>query len=187
MIETGNNATNGFFLDKPALMVDHGRGTTDPCAHNVYVSYTTFNGLAQDGKFQSKVNFARSTDNGQTFVNQKIDPPFNQSQGTTIAVDSRPGVPPQGGGQIYVAWRHLFSPHAIIVAKSTNFGASFGPPKQITATPIEAFDQPTISTEIVQDPSQVAFRTTGFPTATVSTHGDSKLGSTGPNRLAGTG
>ena len=79
VLETGNNATNGYFLDKPAIAVDINRGANlNPCAHNIYVSYTTFNGLTKDtGKFQSKVTFAKSTDNGLTFSTSKLNQPFN--------------------------------------------------------------------------------------------------------------
>ena len=60
VIETGNNAEYGYFLDKPDIEVDVLR-PGDPgnqCGHRVYVTYSTFNGLTKDEKFQTKMNFA---------------------------------------------------------------------------------------------------------------------------------
>ncbi len=67
VLETGNNASNGYFLDKPFVAVDPHRQEGAGCGYNVYASYTTFNGQESDGKFRSKVNFARSIDSGSTY------------------------------------------------------------------------------------------------------------------------
>jgi hypothetical protein len=128
ILEVGNNADNGHFLDKPDIEVDVWRGPGGPaeCGHRVYVSYSTFVGLDKYGKFQSKVNFARSDDFGATYSITKINKTWNQNQGSTIAIDpgvEEPGL--KGGpGTIYVAWRHFFDPDAIIVRKSTDYGVS---------------------------------------------------------------
>ena len=69
VIESGNNAINGFFLDKGNIAIDIFRDSADfstyasnfsdyECGHRLYTSYSTFNGLESDGKFRSKINFA---------------------------------------------------------------------------------------------------------------------------------
>ena len=175
VIETGNNADNGHFLDKPDIEVDVWRGDGGPeeCGHRVYVSYSTFVGLDKYEKFQSKVNFAKSEDFGQTYSIEKINKTWNQNQGSTIAIDPGVGVPDKDGGPgtIYVAWRHFFDPDAIIVRKSVNFGASWANPVVVSNPAMVPFDQPTISTDF-NDPTQLAFRSNGFPTATVATVND---------------
>ncbi len=130
VLETGNNADNGHFLDKPDIEVDVWRGSGGPeqCGHRVYVTYSTFVGLDKYEKFQSKVNFAKSEDFGLTYSVEKINKTWNQNQGSTIAIDpgiGEPGV--KGGpGTIYVAWRHFFNPDAIIVRKSVDYGSELG-------------------------------------------------------------
>ncbi len=175
VVESGNNATNGYFLDKPHLAVDVRRGASaDPCGHSVYVSYTTFNGLDKDGKFQSKINFARSFDGGVTFEKSKLNMPYSQSQGTVVAVDPRPGTPDTtGGGTVYIVWRHFFDPDAMVMTRSSDFGVKFSKPVEVTgAVPMAPFDQPTLATTAVADPVRdIAFRSNGFPTATVSSTG----------------
>ncbi|MCU0303437.1 MAG: Ig-like domain-containing protein [Thermoanaerobaculales bacterium] len=175
VIESGNNATHGYFLDKPDIEVDIARGPGgDLCADAVYVSYSTFNGLDKDGKFQSKVSFARSFDGGLTFDTQKLNPPYNQNQGSALAVDP-------ANGTIYMIWRHFFAPDAILMVRSTNLGGKWSKPVVLTGGPAMApFDQPTIPTTVapLQIPSdlnpgfpEVAFRSNGFPTATVTDQG----------------
>ncbi len=177
VLETGNNATNGYFLDKPFLAVDPSRvGGADSCAHQVYVSYTTFNGLEKDGKFKSKVTFARSANGGASFTTQKLNMPYNQNQGTAIAVDPRAGTPgTTGGGTVYLIWRHFFAPDSMIVHKSTDYGASFnGKAAPITGgaplADLQKFDQPTQTTS-THPPSQLTFRSNAFPTIAVSNTG----------------
>jgi len=173
VIETGNNADNGHFLDKPDIEVDVWRGDGGPqeCGHRVYVTYSTFVGLDKYQKFQSKVNFAKSEDFGLTFSVEKINKTWNQNQGSTIAIDPGIGEPDNKGGPgtIYVAWRHFFDPDAIIVRKSTNYGASWANPVVVSNPPMVPFDQPTISTDYGKD--FLAFRSNGFPTATVNDDG----------------
>ncbi|HVS62060.1 MAG TPA: Ig-like domain-containing protein [Thermoanaerobaculia bacterium] len=184
VIDSGNNAEHGVFLDKPDAAVDILRGSADPdpCAHRLYVSYTTFNGQDRNGKIQSKLNFgsavlgstiAQSYPSGGvpvavSFVNM----PFKQGQGTAIAIDPRPTA--QGGGAIYLFWRNFFDPHAILMLQSTDFGASFpGKPKELTKElPLANFDQPSIPSTATATPvDDVAFRSNGFPTAAVTADG----------------
>jgi len=174
VVESGNNATNGYFLDKPDIEVDIFRDSNpDICADQVYVSYSTFNGLDNDGKFQSKVSFARSFDGGQTFSVQKLNPPYKQNQGSALAVDP-------ADGTIYMIWRHFWAPDAILMVKSGNYGKKWSKPVVVTGdqVPMAAFDQPTISTTMAPPSNspnpgfpEVAFRSNGFPTAAVTDQG----------------
>jgi hypothetical protein len=193
VIESGNNAEFGYFLDKPDIEVDAFRVSTaakakpvdpepaDPCGHRVYVTYSTFNGLTKDSKVQTKMNFAVSEDGGETFATQKINKNFGQNQGSAIAVDPRPGLPGEGGGgTVYVLWRHFFDPDAMIWTKTSNYGGSWSNPAILTDdTPLVPFDQPTISITAAPilpgalNPGlpEVAFRSNGFPTAAATANG----------------
>ena len=176
VVESGNNATHGYFLDKPDIEVDIFRDANpDICADRVYVSYSTFNGLDKDGKFQSKVSFASSLDSGVTFSTQKLNPPFSQNQGSALAVDPTDGT-------IYMIWRHFWEPDAILMVESANFGKKWSKPVVVTGdiVPMAPFDQPTISTtvaplQIASDVNpgfpETAFRSNGFPTAAVTNDG----------------
>jgi hypothetical protein len=184
IVESGNNAEFGYFLDKPDLAVDLLRGSEDQCAHRVYMTYSTFNGLTKDEKVQTKMNFAASeaTDTGGlSFTTTKINKNFGQNQGSAIAIDSRPGEPGRlgGGGTVYVFWRHFFDPDAIIWTRTVDYGVKWSAPAILTTSPaLEPFDQPTIALgvapEIVGPPAlnsgfpELGFRTNGFPTATVA-------------------
>ncbi|MEX1309413.1 MAG: sialidase family protein, partial [Candidatus Sulfomarinibacteraceae bacterium] len=176
VLESGNNATHGYFLDKPDIEVDVFRGASDDiCADSVYVSYSTFNGLDKDGKFQSKISFARSFDGGLTFETQKLNPPYNQNQGSALGVDP-------SNGTIYMIWRHFWAPDAILMVKSTDGGKKWSKPVDVTAAvPMAAFDQPSISYQTAFDAGatspvnpgfpETAFRSNGFPTAAVTADG----------------
>jgi len=175
VVETGNNAEYGYFLDKPDIEVDVMR-PADPdnqCAHRVYVTYSTFNGLTKKEKVQTKMNFASATvleDEAPVFDSIKINKNLNQNQGSAIAVDPRPGEPrdADGGGTVYVFWRHFFDPNAIIVRKSENYGARWSNPEIITSD-MAPFDQPTIPVGFGRD--AITFRSNAFPTATVTSDG----------------
>ncbi len=211
VVDTGNNANFGHFLDKPHINVDVFRdggskntlenvdisldgaskkkpkppsgGNDDPCAHRVYVSYSTFTGKPKPGKFQSKVNFAVSEDGGLSFSKKKINKNFGQNQGSAIAVDPREGTPTTtGGGTVYTFWRHFNEPDSIIMTKSTNYGSSWSKPKEIIGSQdLVKFDQPTISTDAAIEFGlfgdtglpEVAFRSNAFPTATAAVDPDS--------------
>lgn len=178
VIETANNASWGYFLDKPSIAVDPNRTGSAGCGHNVYVAYTTFNGLEQDGKFKSKITFAKSSNQGSSFDTQKLNMPYGQNQNTVIGVDPREGTPgTTGGGTVYVAWRHFFGPDTILLHKSTNFGQTFpGQPVDLlagSAVPtLRTFDQPTATTQNTLNPStDLSFRTNSVPTLAVTGDG----------------
>ena len=174
VLESANNAQFGYFLDKPAIAVDMHRGASAGCGHNVYVSYTTFNGQSKDGKAQTKITVARSTNSGQTFSVTKLNQPYQQGQGTALAVDPRPGTPQSGGGgTLYIAFRHFHDPDTILVHKSTNFGQTFsGQPVNILAghTPstLQKYDAPTIGTAETTNPEFFSFRSLAFPSIAVA-------------------
>jgi VCBS repeat-containing protein len=179
VLESANNAQWGYFLDKPAIAVDMHRGNpADPCGFNVYVSYTTFNGQSKDGKAQTKITLARSTNSGQTYSVTKLNQPYQQGQGTALAVDPRDGTPQTtGGGTLYIAFRHFNDPDTILVHKSNNFGQTFsGQPTNLlagSATPtLQKYDQPTIATGDTTDPDHdLMFRSLAFPTIAVTGSG----------------
>ncbi len=188
VIETGNNAEHGYFLDKPDIEIDimRPRDPDNQCASRLYVSYSTFNGLTKDGKFQSKINLATSVDGGLTFTKSRIQQPYTQNQGSAITVDPRPGLPtdPEGGGAVYLIWRHFFDPDAMVMIRSTDFGKRWTKPIELTDSDMAPFDQPTISTLVAPIPDatdapppvnpgfpETAFRSNGFPTAAVTGDG----------------
>ena len=76
ILDQGNNSP-GAFHDKPWIIVDpvHSK-TNDPCAHNIYVGWARFNGEGQ----AVKLNFARSSNGGQTWAKQFIASPTNRSR-----------------------------------------------------------------------------------------------------------
>lgn len=178
VVESANNASWGYFLDKPSIAVDPLRTASAGCGHNVYLAYTTFNGLEKDGKFKSKITFAKSSDSGATFATQKLNMPYGQNQNTVIAVDPREGTPSTtGGGTVYVGWRHFFAPDTILLHTSTNFGQTFsGQPVDLlagsTVPLLQTFDQPTATTQNTLNPSSdVSFRTNSVPTLAVAGDG----------------
>lgn len=182
VVESGNNAEYGYFLDKPDIEVDLLRPSgADQCGHQIYVTYSTFNGLTKDQKVQTKMSFARSIDGGLTFSTTKINKNFGQNQGSAIAVDPRPGTPKTtGGGTVYVFWRHFFDPDAIIWTRSLDYGSRWSSPAILTNSPALApFDQPTISlgsaplggaSAVNPGFPELGFRSNGFPTAAVAPH-----------------
>jgi hypothetical protein len=120
---TPTPANRGLFLDKIGLEVD--RGVNSPYAGsfarpgNVYVCWTRFTSSANN----NGVFFSRSTDGGVTYSNpQKISSNAG-SQFCDIAVTSK--------GTVYVSWRQFETKKvedAVLVAKSTDGGASFTKP-----------------------------------------------------------
>jgi len=163
-IEAGNNATNGYFLDKPAIAVDVAR-PSNGCAHSLYVSYTTFNGLTKDGKFQSQVHLATSHDGGKTFSTDKINGNFNENQGSAIAIHPTTG-------DVYVFWRHFFTPDTMVYAQLGAATGKLSKPAALTSDALRTFDQPLLKTTSVADPvNGVAFRSNAFPTAAIARDG----------------
>lgn len=114
----------GQFTDKEWMEIDLNTPAASPCAGNVYVSYTSFQGLA--GSFP--ILFSRSTNGGASFTQPR---PIStggragtvRTQGSDIAVASN--------GTIYVAYRTFASPSEparVQVVKSTNCGRQWTNP-----------------------------------------------------------
>ncbi|MGI0149661.1 MAG: sialidase family protein, partial [Thermoplasmata archaeon] len=154
------------FIDKPWMAVDGPRGSVDCSfsvqqdegtvsqtvpAGNVYVAYTIVDGVGSS--LTARILFSRSTDCGATF-----SAPYVISAGHTINQGAVFGIDPENGS-IFAAWRRFASgaeTDAILVARSTNGGLSFGPATVVTS--FAPFQQGT---------TDVAFRTNAFPAMTV--------------------
>ena len=131
LVARGAPALSGKFEDKIQLEVD--RGVNSPYAGNasrpwgnVYVCWAQFVGNAGN----NGVFFSRSTDGGQTYSQpQKISEGVHDSQFCDIGVTSV--------GTVYVTWRSFegrgsTQVNAVVVAKSTDGGATFTKPQVIT-------------------------------------------------------
>jgi len=140
----------GEFVDKEWMEVDGNTPVSSPCAGNVYVSFTSFHGVA--GSFP--IVFSRSQDGGTSFSHPR---PIStggkagtvSTQGSDIAIAS--------DGTIYVAYRTFTTnadPAAIQVVKSTDCGQHWTNPVSLGS----------VSTP--QAPG-VGFRTPGFAFAAV--------------------
>jgi hypothetical protein len=120
VVGQGTPALFGIFEDKPSMEVDRTGGEFDG---NVYICWSRFVGAGR-----TKIQFARSTDSGQSF-SRPIDLSFGKDvQGCDIAIES--------DGDVYVTWGTRNTPAVIdaeglAIARSTNGGASFEPAHQI--------------------------------------------------------
>lgn len=112
----------GHFEDKVQLEVD--RGVASPHQDNVYMCWARFTGSGAN----NFVEFARSTDGGQSWSVQKVSQGIHGNQWCDIAVSRN--------GTVFVAWRQYeFKPNqgqrqtnAVAWVKSTDGGRSFTPP-----------------------------------------------------------
>ncbi len=131
LVARGTPALSGKFEDKIQLEVD--RGVASPYSGsnarpygNVYICYAQFVGNAGN----NSVYFTRSTDGGRTYdPPQKISDGVHGSQFCDIAVTSN--------GTVYVTWRSFEGrgskqANAVVVAKSTDGGATFTKPSIVT-------------------------------------------------------
>jgi hypothetical protein len=122
----------GHFEDKVQLEVD--KGAASPNSGSIYLCWTRYTGNGPN----NFVEFARSTDGGQTFTIKKISEGVHGSQFCDIAVTKN--------GTVFVAWRQFeFNPEigqrqndAVAWVKSTNGGQSFTKPS--IATEFTHFD-----------------------------------------------
>lgn len=166
-----------YFIDKPAIAVGLPRvqGTTSiegQTVHlnNVYVAYTAFYGSGDD--LESEIRFARSIDNGATWVGLNQIDVENQdlremkkkekegvNQGAVIAVD------PRGNGTVYVAWRRFGDKNnsdGIFLTQSDDGGVNFSNPVAVDDK-IKPFDQGT---------SSYSFRTNAYPALAADDQGE---------------
>ena len=122
-VDRGPAAANFFgrFQDKEMIEVD--RSPTSPHEGNLYECWTKFPGFGE-----SRIYFARSTDEGATFENKiQIGQRF-AGQGCDIAIES--------DGDIYVIWRDFELPGSkknfgISFVRSTDGGLTFSKPNKI--------------------------------------------------------
>ena len=152
VIQLGSASANGVFTDKPFVIGDINRTSSDPEACGpLYLGFSIFDGVMSNGNFRTKLMFSRSVDCGNTWSNAvKINGNTNTNQGLAGAVDPN-------NGHLYVVWRSL-QPNQIMMAKSTDGGLNFSSPVVISgATAIAAFDQPTAGTP------NYSFRSNAFP------------------------
>ena len=174
-----DSGSEGQFLDKPWLAVDKPRAGAGSCSipgdgrvgpqsfpsGNVYVAYTTFVGKSAVN-IRTKVMFARSTDCGRTWSQQKLSEGYPVNQGAVIAIEPT-------SGAVYVAWRRFRSdkgdPDGFLIAKSVDGGRSFTKAIDlVTFTPYMLSDGVTTVSRIFEQGTSIAsFRTTGFPALTV--------------------
>jgi hypothetical protein len=137
----------GIFTDKEWMEIDTNSPSASPCAGHVYVSFTSFRGLA--GAFP--IVFSRSTDGGATFSNPRPISVGGRA-GTVRTQGSDIGVAPNG--TVYVAYRTFTSnpnePSAVQLVKSTDCGRSFSQPVTLNTiaspqAPGVAFRTPTFA------------------------------------------
>ncbi len=148
------------FLDKPWIAVDIPRPGALSCevngesflGGNVYLAYASF--PASD-ESNAAIQFSRSRDCGATWSKPiQIVGNTTSNQGPAFAID-------HATGTVYLAWRqYTASAGAIFVAKSTDGGASFGPPVKVAN--LVAFDQETTVN---------SFRTSSYPSLTTDPEG----------------
>jgi hypothetical protein len=134
-VAKGAASFGGKFNDKTAIEADR---TQSSCRDNVYFSWSRFSGGSTNG-FNSSIYFVRSTDHGTTWSGpKKLSQTIHDIQNPDVSVTSN--------GDIYVTFRafadvHSQSTDALEYVKSTDCGASFGPPVQITTfEPYDAAD-----------------------------------------------
>ncbi len=133
IVDRGSSSPGtGQFNDKTSIEVDRTGGR---CAGNVYFSYSRFTGAGGVG-----IQFTRSTNHGQSFSQpKKLSASIHDVQFPDIAVASN--------GNVYVTFRQFSTsakePDAVLIAKSTDCGASFSKPKLVqTFIPYDAQDVP---------------------------------------------
>lgn len=132
----------GIFVDKEWMEIDLNAPAASPCAGHVYVSFTSFRGLA--GAFP--IVFSRSSNGGASFSSPRVISTGGpagtvRTQGSDIAVAPN--------GTVYVAYR-TFGPFSIQVVKSTNCGLHWTQPVVVAAigagqAPGVAFRTPTFA------------------------------------------
>ena len=176
LIETGMNSSHGHFVDKPEMAVRlTGAASCSQVTEHVFVSYTTFTGQGTGSKFQSKINFAASTNQGQSWVVSKVDDNYTESQGT--AVVAHPAT-----GQVSVFWRSFNSPHTMVLRRMASNG-TWSKPVDLLANDarktLATFDQAAVSTQdSTVGPSlrnEIAFRANAFPVAAFTPDGSALI------------
>ena len=173
IIARGTPATNGVFNDKTAIEAD--RGVNSPYDGNVYTAFSVFQGGGNN-----EIQFARSTDHGQTFSHPtRISEGSKGNQGADIAVTSN--------GDVYVTWNGTVGSRAtgrdaMLFAKSTDGGRSFSKPR--VAAEFDGFDAADFAgdPDAAEKAHERAFETADGPESEVepSSAGNSRDCGSGP-------
>jgi hypothetical protein len=156
LVARGTPALAGKFEDKLQLEVD--RGVASPYSGsvarpwgNVYVCWAQFVGNAGN----NGVFFSRSTDGGTTYSQpQKISEGVHGVQFCDIGVTS--------AGTVYVTWRSFEGRgskqvNAVVVAKSTDGGATFTKPRLVTEfIPWDVGDRAGVPAEVREEAMEEA-------------------------------
>lgn len=132
VVAHGSSAPNllGVFHDKTAIEADRTGGS---CAGNVYFAWSRFTGNGANN-----IYISRSTDHGATW-----------SKGKSLTAVSQnvqfPDISVTANGHVYVTYRQFErkngQPNAVQIVKSSDCGATFGSPHQVTTfTPYDASD-----------------------------------------------
>jgi hypothetical protein len=143
----------GIFVDKEWMELDLNSPAASPCAGNVYVAFSRFNGVGGG----SRIAFSRSADGGATFSQLSVISTGGQAgsrstQGADIAVST--------DGTIYVAYQSDVGNNqdtdSIKVVKSTDCGTQWTQPLTIASiglgqAPGVAFRTPTFAFLAVDD------------------------------------
>ena len=142
----------GEFVDKEWMEIDGNGLAASPCAGNVYVSFTSFHGVA--GAFP--IVFSRSQDGGASFSQPRPISTGGQA-GTVSTQGSDIAIAPDG--TIYVAYRTFTTnadPAVIQVVKSTDCGRHWTNPVSLGSVsspqaPGVGFRTPTFAFAAVDD------------------------------------
>lgn len=68
VVQLGSASANGVFTDKPFLITDNNRISSDPEACGpLYLGFSIFDGVMSNGNFRTKLMFSRSVDCGNTW------------------------------------------------------------------------------------------------------------------------
>jgi hypothetical protein len=151
----GQTTSPSTLNDKEWIAVDHNAGS--PFQDRIYVTWTRFLFSAGTGAYkQSPIFFVSSSDGGATFT-----APKSIAGNVLYGQGSRPVVGPDGS--LYVFWdgsTRLQSLNSTWVVKSTDGGASWSKPKQIS----ELTDSMQLTNAL--------FRDNSFPAAAAAPNGD---------------
>ena len=176
-LETGMNAENGHFVDKPEMTTRMtGATSCSQVTEHVFVTYTTFSGQGTGDKFQSRINIASSTNLGQTWTKAKVDDSYKESQGTAVVTHPTTG-------QVSVIWRSFNSPHTMAMSRSTNSGGWSKPVDLLANDPLKTlanFDQRGVATTELPTAgmsiqNELAFRSNAFPVAAFTPDGSALI------------
>ncbi len=139
----------GDLQDKPWMTVDNSGGPRDG---SLYVCWTRFVNYFYGTPSAAQIRFARSTDGGQSFINDQVISTAPDFYGFGCHVNVGPA------GEVYVAWSNYFG-DAIRFRRSVDGGDTWDLPVQVNAMPFRVpgtdrivpcgqFNRPTLNGNI---------------------------------------